>query len=79
MDVGVKENTVIPEGYKKTEIGIIPEDWEVKRSYELGKIITGSTPSTKIEDYWNGNISWVTPTDIINKKNIYTTERKITE
>ena len=79
MDFGVKENTVIPEGYKKTEIGIIPEDWEVKRSYELGKIITGSTPSTKIEDYWNGNISWVTPTDIINKKNIYTTERKITE
>jgi len=25
----------IPPGYKKTEIGIIPEDWEVKK---LGKV-----------------------------------------
>jgi type I restriction enzyme S subunit len=79
MDLNAKVKNVIPEGYKKTELGIIPEDWEIKKSYELGKIITGATPSTEIKDFWNGNISWVTPTDIINKKNIYTTERKITE
>lgn len=26
----------IPKGYKKTEVGVIPDDWEVK---ELGNIV----------------------------------------
>ena len=28
----------VPEGYKKTKVGIIPEDWEVKR---LGEVSNG--------------------------------------
>ncbi|MHB1661019.1 MAG: restriction endonuclease subunit S [bacterium] len=74
-----EENQLIPKGYKKTELGIIPEDWQINRICELGKIVTGSTPSTRIKYYWGGNIPWVTPTDISAKKNIFTTERKITE
>lgn len=31
----------IPRGFKKTEIGIIPEDWEVKKLGEIGKITDG--------------------------------------
>lgn len=31
------DNSQVPEGYKKTEVGVIPEDWEVKK---LAKIIT---------------------------------------
>lgn len=56
------------------------EDWEVKKLGDIGNVITGSTPSTKIEQYWNGNIPWVTPTDISNSlKNISTSEREITQ
>lgn len=69
----------IPKGYKKTEIGIIPEDWEVKKLGEIGVIKTGGTPSTSIKKFWNGNIIWVTPTDINERKEIRQTERKISE
>lgn len=33
------------ENYKQTELGLIPEDWEVKKLGELGKIINGLTYS----------------------------------
>lgn len=35
----------IPQGYKQTELGIIPDDWEVKRISDFTSIITGGTPS----------------------------------
>lgn len=58
-----KEMKIKP-GYKKTPVGIIPEDWEVKRLGEfLKKIIGGGTPSRSKEEYWNGNIPWVTVKD----------------
>lgn len=31
----------IPQGYKQTELGIIPDDWEVKRISDFTSIITG--------------------------------------
>ncbi len=45
----------------------------------LGKIITGKTPSTKNSEYWNGNIPFVTPKDLQGSKHIISTERKITK
>lgn len=54
----------VPEGYKKTKVGIIPEDWEVCRLGEVAEIVSGGTPSTKIKEYWDGEIPWCTPTDI---------------
>ena len=33
------------EGYKKTEVGIIPEDWEVKKIGDIVNIKSGSSPS----------------------------------
>jgi type I restriction enzyme S subunit len=52
--------------------------------YELGSycsIVNGSTPKTGIDDYWNGNIVWVTPTDLSKNKYKYIcgSERKITD
>jgi len=47
----------IPQGYKKTEIGIIPEDWEVKKLVEAigeqpSNIVAGPFGSNlKVEDY----------------------------
>ncbi len=39
----------VPEGYKKTKVGIIPEDWEVKRLGELGEFFRGKgIPKAKI-------------------------------
>lgn len=54
-------------------------EWEEKRLLEIGEIITGKTPSTKEEKYWNGNIQFVTPTDMRNKKYQIKTDRFVTE
>lgn len=43
-------NNNIPQGYKQTEIGVIPEDWEVKTLGELGKFSKGSGIS-RMETY----------------------------
>ncbi|ATA73599.1 type I restriction endonuclease subunit S [Capnocytophaga sp. H4358] len=65
--------------FKHTDIGLIPEDWEVKTLGEVGEVFGGSTPSTKNLAYWNGNINWFTPTDIGKVKYLYSSSRKITE
>ena len=47
---------------------------------EIGKIVTGTTPSKSINSYWdNGNITWVTPTDINNSRDINDSFFKITD
>jgi type I restriction enzyme S subunit len=34
-------NVEVPEGYKKTKVGIIPDDWEVKKLAEVADVKTG--------------------------------------
>lgn len=63
---------------KKTEIGEIPENWEVVTIKNIGEVVTGTTPSTLVKDYWNGDIPFVTPTDI-TKKYVENTERYISQ
>ncbi len=51
-------------GYKMTELGMIPSDWEVKPIKELGLFLGGGTPSTKNESFWKGNIPWISSADL---------------
>ncbi|WQW47718.1 restriction endonuclease subunit S [Helicobacter pylori] len=53
--------------------------WQRVKVKDFGTIITGSTPLTQISEYWNGTISWITPTDINDNKDIFNSERKITQ
>ena len=48
---------------------------------EIGEIVSGGTPSTKINDYWNGDVAWITPKDLANynKKYISRGERNISK
>lgn len=55
--------TSIPKGYKQTEIGIIPEDWEYSLLEENSKRGSGHTPNKKKDEYYNGNIVWVSLAD----------------
>jgi len=69
--------------YKQTPIGKIPKEWQIKKVSDLFVVETGTTPSTKKEEYWrNGTINWITPTDLseLNGKiQIRNGERRITE
>ena len=70
------------EKFKETQIGRIPEDWEVKQIRDLFTVETGTTPSTKKPEYWNGEINWFTPTDLSKLGSEITIEesvRKITQ
>lgn len=55
---------------------------EEKKLGEIGLIKSGGTPDTKNIQYWNGDIAWITPTDITRlkgKKYIKSVAVKITE
>ena len=56
-------------------------EWKEVRLGDVCEIVGGGTPSTKKDEYWNGDISWLTPKDLSNydKKYIYRGERSITQ
>ncbi|MCD6441173.1 MAG: restriction endonuclease subunit S, partial [Candidatus Marinimicrobia bacterium] len=68
------------EKQKQTEIGPVPESWEQIKIGELGRCITGTTPRTKIEEYWNNpDYDFIAPADIGTTKYIYKSEKQISE
>jgi len=55
--------------------------WKEVKLGDVCEIVGGGTPSTKKPEYWNGDISWITPKDLsnYNRKYIFSGERNITE
>lgn len=49
---------------KMTEIGEMPESWEVVELESLVSIASGGTPSTTEAEWWTGGIPWATPKDM---------------
>ncbi len=52
------------EPQKQTEIGPIPESWEVVKLSDVCWFQSGGTPSKQRPDYWEGTIPWVSPKDM---------------
>ncbi|EIO5095978.1 TPA: restriction endonuclease subunit S [Vibrio parahaemolyticus] len=65
-------------GYKKSELGEIPEDWDIGSVGDRSVSYSGGTPSTSNKSFYGGNISWITSSDL-NKSFIYEVEGRITE
>lgn len=66
------------EATKMTEIGEMPERWEITKLGNISEISSGGTPSRDNQEYWNGNIPWV-KTGEIHYNTIIDTEEKITQ
>lgn len=64
--------------YKDSEVGRIPADWEVAQLKDLTDIITGATPSTSINEYWNGDIPWMSSGEL-NMKLVRSVYGRITQ
>lgn len=61
-------------------IGEIPEDWDTVRTKVAFKVISGATPKSGVEKYWDGDIAWVTPSDFkTDDIYIFNTNRMISE
>lgn len=62
--------------FVESELGLIPEGWEVSSIKELSKeIITGKTPSTKIKEYYGDKTPFITIPDMHNKVYVIESER----
>ncbi len=59
------------EGYKRTELGEIPEDWDVVNISSVAERCSGHTPNKKEKSYWNGNIPWISLKDTKRLDNGY--------
>ncbi|MGH2739257.1 MAG: restriction endonuclease subunit S [Actinomycetota bacterium] len=66
------------EPLKQTEIGEIPESWEVVRLGDYCVISSGGTPARDHPEYWNGDIPWVKTAEI-DYRPIMKTQEHITE
>ena len=68
------KNTLLSKMFPKSGTNIpeirfsgFTDAWKQRKLSELGKIITGNTPSTAKKEYWtneNNNNIWITPSDI---------------
>ncbi|MEI7038228.1 restriction endonuclease subunit S [Fulvimonas yonginensis] len=57
------------EPLKETEIGPVPESWEVVPLGSLGKIGNGSTPKKTVPAYWNdGTFPWLTSAKVYDRE-----------
>ncbi len=55
-----------------SEIGLIPEEWEVGSLSDLGDVVGGGTPSKKVEEYYTDHgVGWITPKDLSSDKSIF--------
>ncbi len=57
----------------------VPEGWNKTTAFESMDILSGGTPSTKVPDYWYGEIPLYTPKDATNCAYVCVTEKTITD
>ena len=57
------------------------EDYPHKPLKEIATVLSGGTPRSSVQEYWNGNLEWVTPADLGQHEGIYfsSSSRKITD
>jgi type I restriction enzyme S subunit len=64
--------------FVESELGLIPEDWEVVTLGDVYDTSSGGTPSRKNPEFYDGSIKWI-KTRELNDSFIFDTEEKITE
>ena len=57
------------------------KEWKTYKLSDIGQVIGGATPSTKVASNYDGDIAWITPKDLslLSGRYIYKGERSITE
>lgn len=67
------------EAQKETEIGLVPESWDVVPLGSLGRIGNGSTPKKTNSAYWRGGVyPWLTSAKVYDRE-IVTADQFVTE
>ena len=62
------------------EIDLTPQRAEWTPISTIGTVIGGSTPKTSVEEYWDGDLKWITPAELLPDTGyLYDSVRKITK
>jgi type I restriction enzyme S subunit len=72
----------LPTRFVESDIGPVPEGWEVKAIGDVVTLKGGGTPSTSNPEYWDGGVHcWATPKDMsrLSHPVLLDTERRITD
>ncbi|MGR7921228.1 restriction endonuclease subunit S [Zobellella denitrificans] len=72
---------LFPAAMRDSELGEIPEGWEVLPLSSMVNLIGGGTPKKSEPSYWDGNICWFSVKDAPSEGNVFVidTEEKITD
>ena len=75
-----KHFDLFPDRLRDSELGEVPEGWEIGVLDDAVEIFSGGTPKTSVSAYWGGEIPWYTPKDAPNGSEVFAidTERSIT-
>ena len=71
----------LPQGYKRTEVGVIPVDWGVKRLGDIALICRGASPRPIESPIWfdeKSTVGWVRISDVSSANmHLHHTEQKL--
>ncbi|NDV63139.1 restriction endonuclease subunit S [Puniceicoccales bacterium CK1056] len=72
---------LFPSKFVESELGPIPEGWEVAPLFEIIEILSGGTPKTSVDEYWNGNIPWYSVKDSPQETDVWVinTEKNVSQ
>ena len=72
---------LFPDRLMDSELGAVPEGWEVGVLDDMLELLSGGTPRTSVAEYWDGDIPWYTAKDAPNLSDVFAieTERTITQ
>jgi type I restriction enzyme S subunit len=72
---------LFPDCLVESELGEIPEGWEMQPLSEVLTITGGGTPKTSVEEYWGGDIPWFSVVDTPSASDVFVvaTEKSITK
>ncbi|HRA67358.1 MAG TPA: restriction endonuclease subunit S, partial [Caldilinea sp.] len=71
---------LFPDRLVEVEGRSAPEGWKVTSILNFAERLSGGTPKTSVQEYWNGDIRWVSAKDVKNSSGSFVieTERTIT-
>ena len=76
---GVMQQLLTPPNKGGKRLPGFSEDWKEKRLGDISSMSSGGTPLTHVSEYYNGNINWVSISDMtLSGKYMSNTLRKIT-
>ncbi|EHZ2899918.1 restriction endonuclease subunit S [Vibrio vulnificus] len=73
---------LFPEKLVESELGLIPDGWNLSEIGDEVTVVGGGTPSKKNDDFWiDGHIHWTSPKDLsgVQDKVLLDTASKVTE